>query len=457
MKPLPRAPRAHSGFTLIELLIVVLVLSSLIAVAAPSFLAQAGKAKDSAAQQGLAVALKAAKANAVDRDGAWGAAAALAAAIEQSEPQLEVSSGSAFPAQAATGERTNINISVAGTTLELRARSAADKDCLLRAPENGAAQMLACTSSTATAGGTPFTIGSALAVSSPPSPAYPVAGGWATSGQIVFLDDRTGVNQVRVVNGDGTGDAALTTSGTLKGSPRWSPSGQKLLYDDAGELIVADAGGLNPLSLSSGLTGAKQDAIWSPSSAKLAFVHSDGSGPHLLIVDVGGLNRTELPSGGSNGIGNPRFSPDGSTLSFGCSTVAAGWGICTVGSDGSGFVRRFATNAAGRGADWVSSSRLIFEQDGVIKAANLDGSSAVVVINAAPGVVLSPDRSALAFGSWPNIWVVNVDASQLTNVTNFPAGQEGEQPVWSADSAKLVFTRYITATDTPQLVTVAVR
>src|ERR1035437_1739016 len=95
-----RALRSRqAGFTLVELLVVILIVAVLIAVAAPSFLGQTQKAHDSAAQQELTVAYKAATAAAVDNtpQGYFVPASpspsdfsALVSAIGLSEPGLTI-------------------------------------------------------------------------------------------------------------------------------------------------------------------------------------------------------------------------------------------------------------------------------------------------------------------------------------------------------------------------------
>jgi len=89
--------RAETAFTLVELLIIILIVAALIAVSAPSFLGQTGKAHESVARQYLTTAYHDAAASAVDHNGNFvdGSfdVAALAAVIHQGEPELTVTPG----------------------------------------------------------------------------------------------------------------------------------------------------------------------------------------------------------------------------------------------------------------------------------------------------------------------------------------------------------------------------
>lgn len=82
--------REREGFTLIELLVVVLIIGILAAIAIPTFLGQRKRAQDRSAQSDLRNALMAAKTIYTDGETYGNDADALAAAINEIEPALDV-------------------------------------------------------------------------------------------------------------------------------------------------------------------------------------------------------------------------------------------------------------------------------------------------------------------------------------------------------------------------------
>lgn len=125
MNTLLRHTRRNRGFTLIELLVVILIIAILIAVAAPSFLGQQDKARDSEAKQQLTVLYKAAKADSIDQSdtqGAFRTGTALVDALEEAEPQLadalaDAPLGAGVGTPATNGE---IAVCAASSAAELR-------------------------------------------------------------------------------------------------------------------------------------------------------------------------------------------------------------------------------------------------------------------------------------------------------------------------------------------------
>jgi hypothetical protein len=84
----------------------------------------------------------------------------------------------------------------------------------------------------------------------------------ATSGDIVFAD-----GDLFVVHSDGTGVRQLTFTGDAN-DPSWSPDGQSVAYDHAGDIWVL-ALGHAPRRLT--FNGQSFDPTWSPDGTKIAY------------------------------------------------------------------------------------------------------------------------------------------------------------------------------------------
>lgn len=90
-------PHRHSrAFTLIEMLISLVVIAIILAIAVPAYLAEQSKAKDQKAQQYLGYAYRAIKASALANNYQFPSTASMVAAVQQSEPELAVISGSCY-------------------------------------------------------------------------------------------------------------------------------------------------------------------------------------------------------------------------------------------------------------------------------------------------------------------------------------------------------------------------
>ena len=118
--------------------------------------------------------------------------------------------------------------------------------------------------------------------------------------KIAFTSDRTGVEQLWVMNADGSQQTQLSHSGVREDQlPDWSPNGKRIAFAQggvgSGRIWVMNADGSNPVQLTSG-PGDDFGAAWSPNGQRIAFVrdfangdrsvwtmNADGSDQHRLM------------------------------------------------------------------------------------------------------------------------------------------------------------------------------
>jgi Tol biopolymer transport system component len=252
------------------------------------------------------------------------------------------------------------------------------------------------------------------------------------NGRIAFMRQDAGSHwQIWVAGPRLDGARQLTSGPADSGWAVWSPDGTKLAFDsNRSDSDPSDAKAINDIYVMNvdgtavrkltDSVGASADPAWSPDGSLIAFDADRGDpnskqGIYTMRSDGTDLRRiTTLPSGYENDLA-PRFSPDGKRLVFtryrgkGCPQSfcpSEHSALFVVGVDGTG-LRQLTSFAIHPGdADWSpNGKRIVFE--------------------------------AYPNGPYGDVYVIGANGHNLRNLTRDPSGQA--DPVWSPDGTKILF------------------
>jgi len=153
------------------------------------------------------------------------------------------------------------------------------------------------------------------------------------------------------------------------------------------------------------LTGNPADdhsPAWSPDGQRIAFVSDRGGDNDIYTMTADGTDVTNL-TGDAEDDQRPAWSPDGARIAF-ISTREGQIDLYVMGTDGSGAVN-LTMGAPGRITD---------------------------------GPFWSPEGSRLAFVAERDVYLVDYDGDNLTNLTQDQGSTRG--PSWSPDGQRLAYT-----------------
>jgi Tol biopolymer transport system component len=320
-------------------------------------------------------------------------------------------------------------------------------------------------------------------------------------------------SNIWVVNADGTAAAPLTrltTNGIVFWNLAWSPDERKLAFASSAALDGSDAlstnGAINVWVMNADGTGAtpvtrltvnagggawtSQQVIWSPDSAKIAFLSVgalDGSNAlntnavfNLWVAKADGAGLSPLTQLTASGVSQayPAWSPDGTKIAFmaqraldasDAASPTNAMNLWTINADGSSAtpLTRFTTNdlmfypvwspdgsklafGSARALDGSDAFNVNFADN--IWTINANGTGAFAVtrltttgINFVLPMTWSPDGKKIAFTSQravdgadaanpsgaSNVWLLNADGSDAMPLTKFTsAAASSGLPVW---------------------------
>jgi Tol biopolymer transport system component len=154
---------------------------------------------------------------------------------------------------------------------------------------------------------------------------------------------------IRIMNADGSDDVKITTGGF---DPVWSPDGTKIAFVLGGgsstldEIWVMNADGTGRTNLTNN-PAPDTEPEWSPDGTRIAFTRDVGppNGSDLYVMDADGLNQAELVGTRVN-EGSAGWSRDGTKIAF-----TAEGDLYTIGVNGSGKKKITSTSHDGH-PDW---------------------------------------------------------------------------------------------------------
>ena len=265
-----------------------------------------------------------------------------------------------------------------------------------------------------------------------------VAGWGQADGKIAFISDREGLADVWIMNADGSDPVNLTQGRHAHCvSPAWSPDGTKIAYlafsdDPIDDVWVMDADGGNPQQMGS-LTSPEfglYDLIWAEDGSfiyryiqhrsEVFVVALDGSGSSLMDWREAAWLVKDIPY-------NRGLSPDETKMAS----------VVLQDSEGDAYLSLaiFAPGEIPRPSEQIEDllnridSRRIPLPDLPYQQAKLEPGQ---FITTTPDPTWSPDSMRIAFSGKneqgdEEVWVVDIDGSNLVNLTD---GLGGDYPAW---------------------------
>jgi Tol biopolymer transport system component len=245
--------------------------------------------------------------------------------------------------------------------------------------------------------------------STDPTPILDGRGG----GVIAFYSERDGNAEIYVMNADGTAQTRITINGAQDVAPDISPDGSRIAF------------------------ASNRDGYFD-----------------IYTTGVDGANTVRLTHDPAEDA-YPSWSPDGTRIIFSSKRGGGEFDLYTMSADGTNLVR--VTNTAD-GEEWAHLSpdarKVVFAAgafpDYDIYLMNLDGSGKEPLV-VLPGSQTLPkwsrDGETIAFNNAVfasgalsgDIYVIGVDGTGLTKVTESHGAFVNEDPYWSPNGTRLVF------------------
>ncbi|MGH3131923.1 MAG: TolB family protein, partial [Gaiellaceae bacterium] len=240
------------------------------------------------------------------------------------------------------------------------------------------------------------------------------------------------LSQLYVVNPDGSGRRAVTTSTPQRPvravQPAWALDGNRLVFSNTGGGSVG--GGITVVNADgTGLTRVTTDQndrfpTFSPDGRQIAFVRRAGRFGSLFVVNVDGSGLRQVTT--DVHVDDPEWSPDGGRFAFGGGSAQD---IFVVNADGSGLRNLTAAEISNaNNPSWSpDGSRVAYAVLNAVRVISPDGGASAVLVGGLREVwevSWSPDGAQIAFVNDPGdnpqvqeeLYVANADGSNVRRI-----------------------------------------
>ena len=283
-----------------------------------------------------------------------------------------------------------------------------------------------------------------------------VASWGQADGKIAFTSFREGFGDVWIMNADGSAPVNLTQGRHAHCvSLSWSPDGTKIAYlafskDSAsvrvdysiGDVWVMDADGGNSQQMGSLTNPRSDDLVWAEDGSLIYFIKYLTGRYEVFVVALDGsgsslMDWREAAWIVKGSLDNRGLSPDGTKLAD----------VVLQDSEGDAYLYLaiFAPGEVPQPSEQIENllNRIDFR---VIPLPDLPYQQAELESGqfrpATPGPTWSPDSMKIAFSADneqgdQEVWVVDIDGSNLVNLTN---GLGGDYPAWQPVSPSVTAT-----------------
>jgi hypothetical protein len=262
---------------------------------------------------------------------------------------------------------------------------------------------------------------------------------------IAFVSKRDGDDNIYKMNPDGSGVVQFTARLGQDWYPSWSPDGQRLVYQRAGQgssvfniAVEQKDGSVVEITQwtksSAGAGSGARRPVWSPDGKSVAAsVESANMQQDIMVMGIDGSNQKRIAAGI-----DPTWSPDGQRLAFSARASATAFELFSIKPDGTGLAQLTTLGAVLSYPAWSPNGKYIafVQASGAGSAAGsaidiLDvstGTTREIIKKSSQGLAWSPDSTQVLYGpAGEGLWAVNVDGTrQLKQIS-----KDGIMPAWS--------------------------